>query len=285
MKNINLNGKHIALTGATGGIGRELCKYFISYGASLILLDRNRAKSQALGKELLSDFPEAKISYITTDLEDLSSVKRACDELSLQKIDYFIHNAGAYSIPRHKCSAGFDNVFMINFVSPYYMIRKLVPIISTKVIVVGSIAHNYSKSDINDIDFSSRTAASKVYGNAKRYLMFSLYEYFKNEKRVKFAVAHPGITFTNITAHYPKIIFALIKHPMKIIFMKPKYAALSIVQAVFDDCGYHEWIGPKFFNIWGKPKKKKLKTCSVEESIQIGKTADEIYQKAEKTNV
>ena len=34
------------------------------------------------------------------------------------------------------------------------------------------------------------------------------------------AVTHPGITQTNITAHYPKLIFAVIKNPMKLIFMK-----------------------------------------------------------------
>ena len=41
------------------------------------------------------------------------------------------------------------------------------------------------------------------------------------------------LTFTNITAHCPKLIFAIIKYPMKIIFMKPRKAALSIVAKLF----------------------------------------------------
>lgn len=283
----DLNGKTIAITGATGGIGRELCDYILNSGANLILLDRNAEKSHALGKKLLNKYNNAKIEYITTDLEDFESVKHSCESLKSKPIDIFIHNAGAYSIPRKKCDTGYDNVFQINFVSPYYIIRELLPILekrkSTRVIVVGSIAHNYSKADEKDIDFSKRKAASKVYGNAKRYLMFSLYELFKNETKVTLCVTHPGITFTNITAHYPKIIFAIIKYPMKIIFMKPKKAMLSIAEGLFTDCGYHEWIGPRLFNIWGKPKLKKLSTCKQAESEFIGKTADDIYNKLKST--
>jgi hypothetical protein len=95
--------------------------------------------------------------------------------------------------------------------------------------------------------------------------MFTLNELFKNESGVGFAVTHPGITFTNITAHYPKLIFAIIKNPMKIIFPKPKYACLSILKGVFEDTGDLEWIGPRIFNIWGAPKKQKIKKISREE--------------------
>lgn len=283
MNSRDLKGKTIAVTGATGELGRELCDYIVNLGANLILLDRNAQKSKALGEKLLGKYKNAKIDYITTDLEDFYSVKHCCEELKSKQIDVFIHNAGAYSIPRHKCETRFDNVFQINFVSPYYIIRELLPYLSKsknpRVIIVGSIAHNYSKIDENDIDFSTRKAPSKVYGNAKRYLMFSLFELFKNEKKVKLSVTHPGITFTNITAHYPKLIFAIIKHPMKIIFQKPKKAMLSIAEGLFTDCNYHEWIGPRFFDIWGKPKLKKLSTCTKAESKKIGGIAEDIYTK------
>ena len=92
-------------------------------------------------------------------------------------------------------------------------------------------------------------------------------------------MVHPGITFTGITAHYPKLIFSLIKHPMKIIFMKPKKAALCILKGVFEATDYHHWIGPKLFNIWGLPENKALKTCSEAESRQIFTEAEKIYNK------
>ncbi len=277
----SLCGKTVAVTGSTGGIGVELCKYLAQLGANLILIDRNHEKSQKHRTELLDNF-NVFIECITADLEDFSSVKTATQFLKEKKIDIFIHNAGAYSIPRKICDSGFDNVFQINFISPYYMIRQLIAntcLTNGRVVIVGSIAHNYSKIDDSDIDFSTRKQASLVYGNAKRYLMFSLYELFKNEQDVSLSVTHPGITFTNITAHYPKLIFAVIKHPMKVIFMRPKKAALSILKGCFEATDYHRWIGPYVFNIWGFPQNKKLSTVSKAESEKISKIAEEIYQK------
>lgn len=270
----SLVGKTVAVTGTTGGIGRELCFYLTELGASLILLDRNQARSENFKNELLAEFPDIDVECLNIDMERFETVKTACEALKTRKIDVFIHNAGAYSIPRHTCSTGYDNVFQINFVSPYYMIRELEV---EKTVVVGSIAHNYSKIDPDDVDFSTRKASSKVYGNSKRFLMFSLYELFKGKHTL--SITHPGITFTNITNHYPKLVFTLIKHPMKIIFMNPKKAALSVLKGVFDSCKHHEWIGPRLFDVWGLPNKKKLKTCSASESEQIGKIAEEIYKK------
>jgi len=212
-------------------------------------------------------------------------VTEALAILDTLPIDVFLHNAGAYSIPRRICGTGYDNVFQINFVSPYYMIRQLLPRLRERrgsVVVVGSIAHDYSVSDGADVDFHTRKKASLVYGNAKRYLMFSLYELFRGETEVSLSVTHPGITFTNITAHYPKVIFALIKHPMKVIFMKPRRACLSILQGVWQPCGDGEWIGPRWFDVWGFPRKKKLGTVAAEERRLIGLRAEEIYKKVRK---
>ena len=90
------------------------------------------------------------------------------------------------------------------------------------------------------------------------------------------AIAHPGITFTGITAHYPKVIFALIKHPMKVIFMRPNRAALSILWGVFEDTEAYQWIGPKWFDVWGLPRKKKLHSCSEAEIKGIAARSEQV---------
>lgn len=277
----SLHGKTVAVTGTTGGIGVHLCRHLASLGASLILMDRNEQKSRAFRAKLVKEYPAVHVVCLPIELSDMHSVKAACEALKNLSPDIFIHNAGAYSIPRHVCDTGYDNVFQINFVSPYYIIRELLPLLRQRrghVEIMGSIAHRYSKTDPNDVDFSTRRRASLVYGNAKRYLMFSLFELFKNEQNVTLSVVHPGITFTNITAHYPKIIFALIKHPMKIIFPTPRKASLSAVVGLFSPTAYHEWIGPRLFDVWGFPMKKQLKSVSQEEGEQIGSCAEKIYQ-------
>ena len=277
----SLLGKTVVITGATGGLGRELSRYVVMLGANLVTVDRNESKSLALEKELTAEFPDVSITRVIADMEDFGSVKSACERLKCIPIDYLILNAAAYSIPRKRCDTGYDNVFQINFVSPYYLIRELMPLLTERkgrIIAVGSIAHNYSTTDPDDIDFSTRNRSNLVYGNSKRYLMFSLYELMKSEKGT-LSVVHPGITFTNITSHYPPLIFAIIKHPMKLIFMKPKKAALSILKGLFDHTEGYSWIGPKLFNIWGYPSKKPLKTAQKAEIDRIYQTAEGIYNK------
>ena len=276
----SLKGKTVAISGSTGGIGKHICRYLASLGASIVLLDRNHERSIANKLAIEKEFPGTDVSMLSLDLVDIGSVAYATERLKEISPDVLIHNAGAYSIPRCISNSGYDNVFTINFLSPYYMIRELLPTLRGKngrVVVVGSIAHNYSKINVNDVDFSEIKPASKVYGNAKRFLMFSLFELFKDEQGVALSVTHPGITFTNITAHYPKLIFAVIKHPMKVIFMKAEKAALSIVKGLFDNTEYHTWIGPRVFDVWGLPSKRRLRTCSLSESVTIGRLADEIY--------
>ena len=272
-----LSGKTVAVSGATGGLGQELCRHLASLGAALILLDRNMQKSHALAEGLRADFPSLSVSHIEIDLEDIRAVRRAADELAARPLDYLILNAGAYSIPRHLCDTGYDNVFQINFLSPYYLARALLPHLRARggrVVAVGSIAHTYSVTDPADVDFRTRQKASLVYGNAKRYLMFSLYGLTDADGSL--SVTHPGITLTNITAHYPKPLFALIKHPMKVIFMSPRKASLCILRGLFEPCGKGEWIGPRFFSVWGMPQKRPLRSCDKTEAETICHTAEQL---------
>jgi len=274
----SLSGKTVAISGSTGGLGKELCRHLAGLGASLVLIDRNSEKSKALSEELETVFPKVHISRLRADMSDIESVKTAEKKLAEMEIDYLILNAGAYSIPRYTIEFGYDNVFTINFISPYYLARKLLPGIKArggKIVAVGSIAHNYSKIDENDVDFATRKQASLVYGNAKRFLTYSLFALDED----CISVAHPGISFTGITNHYPPLIFALIKHPMKVIFMRPKRACLSILAGLFTDCKAGEWIGPWLFDVWGLPKKKALRTAKPAEANKIAEIADEIYKK------
>ena len=273
-----LNGKKVVISGSTGGLGRELCRYLARLGAELVLMDRNSERSLSLIAELKDSFPELRASHIRADMSDMTSVREAADILAETEIDYLILNAGAYSIPRHTCENGYDNVFHINFISPYYLARRLLPLIESRggrIVAVGSIAHNYSKIDESDVDFSTRKKASLVYGNAKRYLTYALFAL----NSTAIVVAHPGISFTGITNHYPPLLFALIKHPMKVIFMHPKRACLSVLAGMFTDCRSCEWIGPSIFDIWGMPRVKTLRTAKQSEARKIASIADEIYNK------
>lgn len=278
----SLCGKRVIISGCTGGIGSQLCRYILTLGGALVMLDRNQVKSEVLEKQLKSEFENADIKRICANMQSIESVKAACEMLKGISADILIHNAGAYKIPREKSDSGYDNVFTINFISPYYITRQLKDCVK-KTVIVGSIAHNYSKSDDTDIDFSRRNASHLVYGNAKRYLMYSHFELFKDTPK-SLAVTHPGITLTGITDHYPKWLYIIIKPLMRVVFMKPKHAALSVLAGVFDATEPYSWIGPAVFDIWGGPKHRKIHTASKEEISKIYNNAEKIYNEISTTH-
>ena len=277
----SLKGKTIAITGSSGDIGKQTCYILASLGANLIFLNRNENKSRELKEELLDLNNDIFVDYINVDFENFKSVKNALVELDKYDLDILIVNAGAYKVDRRISDIGYDNVFQINFISPYFLIKKTMEKMrlkhSGKVVVVSSIAHNYSCLNELDIDYKKEKKQSKVYGNSKRFLTFSLYELFKNEKEIELSIVHPGITLTNMTGHFPKPIYWMMKYPMKWIFISNKKAALNIILGVFKSCNYKYWIGPKIFNVWGYPKYKLLNTVSKDESESIYKISEKIY--------
>ena len=257
----SLLGKRIAVSGSTGGIGRELCLSLSRLGASIICLDRNAEKVAKLNEEL-----GGSALHIRCDLSDMKSVMQAADRLIETGADALVLCAGAYHIPRTKCESGFDNVFQINFIAPYCLAKKLKPHLRARggrLVAVGSIAQSLSRFDPQNPE--KRNALDAVaYGNAKRCLSIALSELF--DEKDSLSLVHPGISPTGITSGYPKVIRALIKYPMKLIFMSPKKASNCVLSGIYRPTGREEWICPRVFGIWGKPKASRLRACAQSEA-------------------
>lgn len=269
----SLKGKRVIITGATGGLGKEICSYFLSLGANITLACRNKAKADSLKASLLNKYENASIDFAYLDLTKKESVDNCINELKKYNgIDILVNNAGIYNVPIKILDSGYNNIFQVNFVYTYYLTQKILPELEKKdnstCITLGSIAHNYSKIDENDIDFKKHKLQSKIYGNSKRFLMFSLYKLFENSK-VNLAIVHPGVTLTNMTNHYPKIVNWIVKLGIKLFFPSPKKATLSVLSGINSSTRTFEWIGPSRFNIWGYPKKSKLDNCSIDEFEKI----------------
>ena len=275
-----LKNKRVVITGATGGLGKEICFFLAELSANLTLAVRNINSAENLKTAILSRFPETNIDIVELDYSNLTSVKNCIKELKKYNgIDILINNAAVYNVPVTKLDSGYNNIFQINFVYQYYFTKQLLPELekqeNSTCIVLGSIAHNYSKLNENDIDFSSSKSNSKIYGNSKRFFMFATKKLFENSKTT-LNIAHPGITLTKMTSHYPAAINWLVKIAIKLLFPKPTVAATAIIFAIFNQTKYNEWIGPKWFNIWGKPKISKLKTATDDEKEKIYLIAEKI---------
>ncbi len=282
---VDLQGRVVAITGATGGLGRHVTRYLLKANAKIIMLDYNQESMDNLSQQLKAEFPHAEIESLEIDLNQIGSVNAVVAQLINRRIDFLVLNAGVYNVPLTAGQLGYNNVFQINFVSQYYLMEKLLPALQRtngKVVAVTSIAHNWVKFDENDIDFTKHAKASKVYGNSKRCLTLALSEFFKDRDDVRLSLVHPGITLTPMTnAKNSKLTGAT----MKILFPKAEVAALNIVRGLFVDINYDEWVGPKVAKIWGAPTVAKLPVATTEERAKVSNLAENICKVIEKSNM
>lgn len=77
------------ITGATSGIGMEFAKAYAREGFRLILTGRRTQRLEDLQRELNAD-----CRILTADLADEARCRKLLDEVSDEKIDVFINNAG-----------------------------------------------------------------------------------------------------------------------------------------------------------------------------------------------
>ena len=92
-----LEGKTIAITGSTGGLGKQVCEMLVSLNASLIFLNRNSSKSKQLKDHLLALNSEVSIDIINVDFENFESVKNATIELKKYNVDILVISACIYN--------------------------------------------------------------------------------------------------------------------------------------------------------------------------------------------
>ena len=280
----DLKNKTIVLTGSTGGLGQEIANFLGMLNANIILADRDFEKSSKLKENLLKKY-NISVKQIKLDLQNLDSVTNFITEVKKQNINAIIHNAGVYNLPTND-EQNYYTINKVNYLMPYYITKSLLPELKksslARVVVVGSIAYEYAKFNPCDPEYLMCKKPNKIYGNSKRCLIYSMFELFKNEKNVKLSIVQPGVTPTNITRHFPKFVRGIIKLPMKMVFNSPKKSSLCVIKGLFEDLNYNEWIGPKYFGVWGKPKKSSLKQISNEEILQIFQDAEENYNLIEK---
>jgi len=95
-----LRGKNCFITGATGGIGREITRNLAANGCNLFLTSRTSSKLNDLKKELGIENSEVMIEKIATDLTEIKNIEDAAKTAIsfFGKIDILINCAGIYKV-------------------------------------------------------------------------------------------------------------------------------------------------------------------------------------------
>ncbi|MFJ7975198.1 SDR family NAD(P)-dependent oxidoreductase [Peribacillus sp. NPDC096379] len=90
-----LLNKCVVITGASGGIGKEVARKAAEQGARVVLLARNTDKLEKLRNELNSQYGDVAYSY-TLDVSDMKKIVEVFTEIyaHVGEIDVLVNNAG-----------------------------------------------------------------------------------------------------------------------------------------------------------------------------------------------
>ena len=116
----DFNHKLVIITGATSGIGYFTARKYASQGANLLCINRNQKKSEALRREIESEFG-VKCDCKIADLSNLQDIHHVAEELVRldTPIDVLIHNAGIYLTKRELTPDGLEKVFVVQYLSSF----------------------------------------------------------------------------------------------------------------------------------------------------------------------
>jgi len=126
-KNI-LDGKNCVLTGATGGIGKEIAFELASKNCNLFLIAQNEKKLKTLKQKLKKSNNKIQVHFNSVDLTDLDSIKSTIKKIQTEfsPILILINCAGKFLIKTidEFTLDDFDTTFNINVRVPFILTKE-----------------------------------------------------------------------------------------------------------------------------------------------------------------
>jgi short-subunit dehydrogenase len=123
-----LRGKNCLITGATGGLGKEIAKEFAKNGCNLFLTGRNNDKLNSLKNELENSVNEIKIDFEDADLSDDGEIQKLIEKVknTFVNIDILVNCAGVFPVKLLSDSTveDFENCFSVNVKAAFILCKE-----------------------------------------------------------------------------------------------------------------------------------------------------------------
>jgi NAD(P)-dependent dehydrogenase (short-subunit alcohol dehydrogenase family) len=170
---MDMQGKHVVITGPTAGIGRSAALKLAGQGAVLTLLCRNPQKAEAVKKEVVAAGGK-DVNVVALDMASLASVREAahdCLELG-RPIDVLLNNAGLMNTRRRVSADGYEETLAVNHFAPFLLTGLLLPALQqaprARIVNVASAAHAFVRGmNFDDMQAEKNYKAFREYGRSK----------------------------------------------------------------------------------------------------------------------
>lgn len=196
MDYLQLEGKHVLVSGGTSGIGKQTAISLSELGARVAVIGRREEKL----RETLSQMSGDGHSIHAIDVSDLGSLEEKITEIIREygKFDGYVHSAGIVNnLPlRNYTPERLDQIMRTNFYSYFEMVR----ILSKK----GRFNEGMSIVGVSSVAATHGAAAQAAYGASKAAMDGAMRCMAKElgEKGIRLNTVQPAATETAMYKQY-----------------------------------------------------------------------------------
>jgi len=230
------------ITGADGGMGREITKAVAKAGYTVIMASFPDQNAEKVFSQLKKN-TNTDIVLLPLDLSSSDSIFNFIEKIKkdYSQIDLLINNAGVLYPKNKTLEEKWDYTTMVNYFGHYLLTNKLLSSLNegARIVNVCSLTYRYGKIEpkLFDCGRNSWVQQVKNYSNSKLALLYftmDLAEQLK-ERNIMANCSDPGIVGTKIIAMNNRI-FDIVCEVLARPFMKsPKKGAKTAIFLALDE--------------------------------------------------
>jgi 3-oxoacyl-[acyl-carrier protein] reductase len=214
----SLSGKNCLVTGASGGIGKEIAKLLVENNCNIILTGKTKDKLEKLNDTLkLINQNNVKIDFFPADISKIEDIKKLISFVNnlFPSIDILINCAGVFPISslQNASLEDFENCFNLNIKAPFILSKEFTKNMMEK--QWGRIINIGSSSSYDGFKDTSIYCASK---HALLGLSRSMFDELK-EFNVRTFCISPGSVKTDMAKVLTKQDFSTFIDPKEVAEM------------------------------------------------------------------
>lgn len=146
----DLGGRVVAITGASGGVGRALCRFFSAHGAEVVALDRSDAVEDMVAQGLTNSAHQLDVTIAADVTSRFSAIGR---------VDVLVNNAGGsrHTLLQTTDADGWEEEIALNLNAAHVCSRAVLPGMAER--QCGSIVNIGSVNGVTALGDAAYSAA------------------------------------------------------------------------------------------------------------------------------
>ena len=211
---IDMTGRRVLITGASGGLGEETARAMAAKGAMVTITARDIPKGEAAAEKIRQSTGNPNVDVRELELSVPDSVRAFASAYLADhdSLDLLINNAGVMARPLGRTTEGWEMQFATNHIGHFLLTNLLIDALKKsaadgrkpRIVNLSSAAHRFGTVDFDDVHFDNRDYDKwGAYGQSKTANVLFSVELNKRlaDAGITANALHPGGIATDLGRH------------------------------------------------------------------------------------